>query len=277
MREALLLDLGALVFELHRQGRREPDLLQAKAAELMAVDEEVRALADALEVNESVMQLVATGVAGSCENCGALMSVDARFCASCGAPAVPALSGDGEPAPVAFPGARETDDFPAVAGAEEVGEYEGGEYEDAPYEDTAYEGEEEYEGEEYDERDVGDADLVPGGLAATFEDEPEGAEEPPAEEEPEPELEDEPEPEPEPEDEPEPEPEPEPEMKDEPEPEIAAPPGAEPAAAAPRPAPAAGGQPPRAVADDVLDRTGRAIRGGLARGRRWLRGRSGQS
>ena len=38
MREALLLDLGAIVYELHRQGRREPELLQAKAAELKSVD-----------------------------------------------------------------------------------------------------------------------------------------------------------------------------------------------------------------------------------------------
>ena len=44
-----MLDLGAIVFELHRQGRREPELLQAKAAELKAVDDEVRALADALD------------------------------------------------------------------------------------------------------------------------------------------------------------------------------------------------------------------------------------
>jgi hypothetical protein len=103
MREALLLDLGALVFELHRQGRREPELLQAKAAELTAVDEEVRALADALQTKETVMQLVATGVAGSCEACGALMSVDARFCSSCGAPAVPALGGEnGAEAPAAI-------------------------------------------------------------------------------------------------------------------------------------------------------------------------------
>ena len=49
VREALLLDLGALVWELHREGRREPELLQAKAAELAAVDDEVRALAEALE------------------------------------------------------------------------------------------------------------------------------------------------------------------------------------------------------------------------------------
>ena len=33
-RDALLLDLGALVYELHRQGERAPELLQQKAIEL---------------------------------------------------------------------------------------------------------------------------------------------------------------------------------------------------------------------------------------------------
>src|SRR5947208_877100 len=83
VRQALLLDLGAMVFELQRQGRREPELLQAKAAELTAVDEEVRALADALAVGDGEMAIVATGIAGSCGACGALLSTDARFCSSC--------------------------------------------------------------------------------------------------------------------------------------------------------------------------------------------------
>jgi hypothetical protein len=48
-REAMLLDLGALVYELHRQGRRAPELLQDKAVELGRIDREVRALEDALE------------------------------------------------------------------------------------------------------------------------------------------------------------------------------------------------------------------------------------
>jgi hypothetical protein len=48
-REALLLDLGALVYELHRQGRRAPELLQRKAVELGELDRELRALEDALE------------------------------------------------------------------------------------------------------------------------------------------------------------------------------------------------------------------------------------
>ena len=47
-REALLLDLGALVYELHRQGKRAPELLQPKAAELTVIDDEVRALDAAL-------------------------------------------------------------------------------------------------------------------------------------------------------------------------------------------------------------------------------------
>jgi hypothetical protein len=49
LREAMLLDLGALVYELHRQGRRAPELLQSKAAELTVVDDKVRELQAALE------------------------------------------------------------------------------------------------------------------------------------------------------------------------------------------------------------------------------------
>jgi zinc ribbon protein len=93
IREALLLDLGALVFELHRQGRREPELLQAKAAEVSAVDNEVRALAEALEA-DSTIEMLAPGVAGVCDNCGTLLSTEDRFCPNCGTPSEPALSGD---------------------------------------------------------------------------------------------------------------------------------------------------------------------------------------
>jgi hypothetical protein len=48
-REARLLDLGALVYELHRQGKRAPELLQEKAAELSVIDEQVRELEAALD------------------------------------------------------------------------------------------------------------------------------------------------------------------------------------------------------------------------------------
>lgn len=93
MREALLVDLGALVYELHRHGRREPELLQAKASELTVVDQEVRALADALGAGEGELALVAAGIAGSCEHCGTLLSTDARYCSGCGAEAAPSLPG----------------------------------------------------------------------------------------------------------------------------------------------------------------------------------------
>ena len=92
IREALLLDLGALVFELHRQGRREPELLQAKAAEVSAVDNEVRGLAEALHA-DAPLEMLAPGVAGSCGNCGTLLSTSDRFCPNCGTPSEPALSG----------------------------------------------------------------------------------------------------------------------------------------------------------------------------------------
>jgi hypothetical protein len=49
LREEMLLELGALVFELHRQGQRAPELLQARAAELDAVDADVRAMQESLD------------------------------------------------------------------------------------------------------------------------------------------------------------------------------------------------------------------------------------
>ncbi|HYP49260.1 MAG TPA: hypothetical protein VEQ61_11545, partial [Thermoleophilaceae bacterium] len=48
-REQLLLSLGELVFELHREGRREPELLRERAAELTELEGELRALEEALE------------------------------------------------------------------------------------------------------------------------------------------------------------------------------------------------------------------------------------
>src|SRR4051812_31990597 len=94
IREALLLDLGALVFELHRQGRREPELLQAKAAEVSAVDNEVRALAEALEQDAS-LEMLSPGVAGVCAHCGTLPSPPHRLFPHRGAPPQPPPPGGG--------------------------------------------------------------------------------------------------------------------------------------------------------------------------------------
>jgi hypothetical protein len=87
VREALLLDLGAIIFELHRQRRREPELLHAKAAELDAVDAEVRALALALDDGRGLPELTASGLVATCTACGSLMGSADRFCPRCGAAA----------------------------------------------------------------------------------------------------------------------------------------------------------------------------------------------
>jgi hypothetical protein len=87
VREALLLDLGAIMFELHRQGRREPDLLQAKAADLAEVDVEVRALNEALGGGHGLPELTARGLVAACTACGAIMGVRDRHCPNCGAAA----------------------------------------------------------------------------------------------------------------------------------------------------------------------------------------------
>ena len=84
VREALLLDLGATVWELHRHSRREPELLQAKASHLAAVDDEVRGLIEALDGGHGIEALVEAGVAGSCAHCASLLTPGSRYCPACG-------------------------------------------------------------------------------------------------------------------------------------------------------------------------------------------------
>jgi hypothetical protein len=97
VREALLLDLGAIIFELHRQERREPEVLQAKAAELVEIDDEVRAITAALGEGHGLPQLTASGLVATCTACGGIMGVRDRHCPSCGA-AAGAEDGAGRPA-----------------------------------------------------------------------------------------------------------------------------------------------------------------------------------
>jgi predicted nucleic acid-binding Zn ribbon protein len=68
-RDEQLLELGALVYELHRQGKRAPDLLQRKAGELAEV-------AGPLRGNSAL---------GTCPDCGAGAESDQLVCTSCGA------------------------------------------------------------------------------------------------------------------------------------------------------------------------------------------------
>lgn len=83
-REAMLLELGALLFEMHRRNRREPELLERKAEEIRSVDEEERGLTEALGRNARTVEIVAAGIAGPCPSCGTLMGTDARYCERCG-------------------------------------------------------------------------------------------------------------------------------------------------------------------------------------------------
>jgi hypothetical protein len=87
VREALLLDFGAIVFELHRQGRREPELVHLKQIELRVVDDEVRGLADALDEGFGLPTLTASGLVARCTACERLMGSRDRFCPACGAEA----------------------------------------------------------------------------------------------------------------------------------------------------------------------------------------------
>ena len=95
-REAMLLELGALAFEMHRQDRREPELLERKAEEVRAVDDEERGLSAALGDRSRLVELVAAGITGTCPACGTLVGTDARYCQSCGTPVRGgAVAGDG--------------------------------------------------------------------------------------------------------------------------------------------------------------------------------------
>jgi hypothetical protein len=69
-RDALLLELGALVYELHRQGKRAPELLEQKASELGEVEDQVRG--------------EAPHDPGTCPNCDFEADPGQLVCTNCG-------------------------------------------------------------------------------------------------------------------------------------------------------------------------------------------------
>jgi predicted nucleic acid-binding Zn ribbon protein len=71
-RDGLLLELGALVYELHRRGRRAPELLQKKAGEL-----------DALETAPGAPDPASTA-GGACPACGEAAEPGQLVCLNCG-------------------------------------------------------------------------------------------------------------------------------------------------------------------------------------------------
>jgi hypothetical protein len=88
LRENLMTELGALVMEMHRQGRHDPKLVERKAREALVADREAAGLARALRMELTLNEVYAAGIAGHCRSCGALLATDDRFCARCGAQAV---------------------------------------------------------------------------------------------------------------------------------------------------------------------------------------------
>src|SRR3954469_844346 len=82
LREAQLLELGALTLEAHRHARDDSPVIKSKAAEAAATDAEVRALAESLDPDAGLDSVVAAGIAGPCPTCGNLASTAARFCSN---------------------------------------------------------------------------------------------------------------------------------------------------------------------------------------------------
>jgi hypothetical protein len=84
VREALVRELGALVLEMERLGRRNDELVRRKAREIEALDRELSGLAGALGRRQTLSSVVATGVAGACRSCGTLLGTEDRYCSRCG-------------------------------------------------------------------------------------------------------------------------------------------------------------------------------------------------
>jgi hypothetical protein len=84
LREIQLRDIGGLALELHRFGRRRPELLEAKIAGAAITDTELRTLERVLDEGSSIRELREAGIGGACDNCGAVHGSTDRFCSTCG-------------------------------------------------------------------------------------------------------------------------------------------------------------------------------------------------
>jgi hypothetical protein len=82
-RELAYRDLGGLVFDLHRFGQRNDQLVLAKLATLRQIDTELRELEEALSERRPVTVLREVGIA-ACPRCAAIHGSDDRFCPGCG-------------------------------------------------------------------------------------------------------------------------------------------------------------------------------------------------
>lgn len=97
-RELAYRDLGGLVFDLHRFGQRNDEIVKAKLDTVARIDSELRALESALREHKPVAVLREAGVA-ACPRCAAIHGSGDRFCPTCG------LSVDQAERPIAAPNA----------------------------------------------------------------------------------------------------------------------------------------------------------------------------
>lgn len=82
-RELAYRDLGGLVFNLHRFGARNDELVLAKLTTIGQIDAELRTLEAALGEREAVTVLREAGI-NACPRCAAIHSSEDRFCPNCG-------------------------------------------------------------------------------------------------------------------------------------------------------------------------------------------------
>jgi hypothetical protein len=82
-RELAYRDLGGLVFNLHRFGQRNDELVLNKLNTLAHIDAELRTLETALRERDTVTVLREAGIT-ACARCAAIHSGDDRFCPNCG-------------------------------------------------------------------------------------------------------------------------------------------------------------------------------------------------
>jgi hypothetical protein len=117
VREILLRDIGGFYYEAQRsESGLDPHrrLLDAKAARLARLDEEIRELETRLDEAHPQTIVRQPGIGGTCPQCGELHASDARYCSRCGA----ALGGRASRARLAAPIG------PAPATATASGEHE---------------------------------------------------------------------------------------------------------------------------------------------------------
>jgi hypothetical protein len=82
-RELAYRDLGGLVYNLHRFGQRNDELVLAKLNTLGQIDLQLRALDNALAIREPITVLREAGIT-ACPRCAAIHSSEDRFCPNCG-------------------------------------------------------------------------------------------------------------------------------------------------------------------------------------------------